>query len=90
MSEITDYSKAKRLLQKLKQRTEELPTSYANPEFPTSELKFVDKIISIERSYYQSLNQYKKSLLAIEADLQANLEQFSKRDDIQAYQADKS
>lgn len=91
MSEIkTDYSKAKRLLQELKQRTEELPTSHANPEFPTSELNFVDKIISIERSYYQSLNQYKKALLAMEADLQANLEQSSKKVDEQACQAGKS
>lgn len=61
-----NYVKAQSLLKQLKQQTEDLTTPKSNPEFPTSNLNFLDKITSIEQSYNQALQHHKHSLLSIE------------------------
>lgn len=75
MPEIKANSKKVDLvLERLKQRTENLKTSHSNPEFSTSTLNFLNKITSIEKKYYQALSQYKATLLKIEADIQSKIE----------------
>jgi|SRR5690625_756160 len=85
---IVNREKVTSALERLKQCTEDITTLKSNPEFPTSTLNFLDKITSIEDKYYQALNQYKATLLKIEADIQSNIKTYIEDDESLAHQLD--
>lgn len=64
-------------LSKIKQYAEDLATSHSNLSFPASDLDFLNKILSIEDTYHQALEQYQTALLKTEADIQSNLETYA-------------
>lgn len=82
MAEIkVNQEKVNSVLQQLKQRTEAINTTQPTLDFSTSSLNFLDKISSIETTYYQALTQYKTTLLKIEEDIQANIKTYLETDE---------
>ena len=74
MPEIkVNHSNINKSLEKLKHRTKNIPTDHTNVKFSISTLHFLEKITSIEETYYRALEEYKKSLLNIEEKIQTKV-----------------
>jgi len=60
-------------LEKLKHRTKDISTAHTNVKFSISTLHFLEKITSIEETYYRALDEYKRTLLKVGENIQAKI-----------------
>ncbi|WP_060680869.1 YwqI/YxiC family protein [Virgibacillus halodenitrificans] len=69
------------VLQQLNERTQDLDTTNPQPEFSLSTVNFIDKIQSVEESYYAAIKQYKSALLHVEKDIESSIQTYVEKDE---------